>query len=116
MQWKKASPRKDQRGGRFPYRPIPPNGLQCSMEIRGEIKEKSIRGGVARLVGQVVKTLVRIGMIVILARLLDPSDFGLVAMVTVVTVFLEIFATGGLSVAAVERPNISDAELSTLFW
>ena len=85
------------------------------METGGEIKGKSIRGSVARLVAQVVRSLVRIGMIVILARLLDPSDFGLVAMVTIVTVFLEIFATGGLSAAAVQRPNISDAELSSFF-
>ena len=107
-------PRRNQPGGRFPYR-YPRTGFQCSMET-GDLKEKSIRGGVARLVGQVVKTLVRIGMIVILARLLDPSDFGMVAMVTVVTGFLEIFGNGGLSAAAIQRPNISDAELSTLFW
>ena len=61
MQWR-TSPRRNRRGGRFPYRPIPPNGLQCSIENGGEVKEKSIRGGVIRLVGQVVRTLVRIGM------------------------------------------------------
>ncbi len=81
-----------------------------------DLKEKTIRGGVARLVGQVVRSIVRLGTIVVLARLLDPTDFGLVAMVTVVTGVFEIFATGGLSAAAVQRQEISEAQLSTLFW
>jgi PST family polysaccharide transporter len=81
-----------------------------------DLKEKTIRGGAARLIGQAIKSLVRIGMLVILARLLEPSDFGLVAMVTVVTGVFEIFATGGLAAAAVQKPEISNAELSTLFW
>ena len=58
----------------------------------------------------------RLGALIILARLLDPSDFGLVAMVTVVTGVLEVFATGGLSAATVQRAEVSDAQISTLFW
>jgi O-antigen/teichoic acid export membrane protein len=81
-----------------------------------DIKEKTIRGGAARLIGQVLKSLLRLVTIIVLARLLDPSDFGIVAMVTVVTGVFEIFATGGLSAAAVQKPEISDAEISTLFW
>ena len=81
-----------------------------------DIKEKTIRGGAARLIGQALKSLLRLGTIIVLARLLDPSDFGIVAMVTVVTGVFEVFATGGLSAAAVQKPEISDAEISTLFW
>ena len=81
-----------------------------------DLKEKTIRGGAARLIGQALKSLLRLGTIIVLARLLDPSDFGIVAMVTVVTGVFEIFATGGLSAAAVQKPEISDAEISTLFW
>ena len=51
-----------------------------------------------------------------LARLLDPSDFGLVAMVTAVTGVFEVFATGGLSAATVQRAEVSHAQVSTLFW
>jgi PST family polysaccharide transporter len=38
---------------------------------------------------------------IVLARLLDPKDFGLVAMVTVVTGIYGMFTTGGLSSATV---------------
>lgn len=81
-----------------------------------DIKEKTIRGGAARLIGQALKSLLRLGTIIVLVRLLDPVDFGIVAMVTVVTGVFEIFATGGLSAATVQKAEISNAEISTLFW
>ena len=37
-------------------------------------------------------------------------------MVTVVTGVFEVFATGGLSTATVQRAEVSDAQISTLFW
>ena len=60
--------------------------------------------------------MLRLGTIIVLVRLLDPVDFGIVAMVTVVTGVFEIFATGGLSAATVQKAEISNAEISTLFW
>jgi O-antigen/teichoic acid export membrane protein len=80
------------------------------------LKEKTIRGGTARLSGQAGRSLIRLGSIIILARLLDPSEFGLVAMVTVLTGVFEIFSTGGLSQATVQRQEISNEQISTLFW
>jgi O-antigen/teichoic acid export membrane protein len=52
----------------------------------------------------------------ILARLLDPADFGLVAMATVVTGTYGLFATAGLSSAIVQQATITDEQISTLFW
>lgn len=81
-----------------------------------DLKERTIRGGAARLVGQAARALVRLVSLIALAHLLDPSDFGLVAMVTVITGAFEIFANGGLSAATVQRAEISDEQVSTLFW
>lgn len=80
------------------------------------LKEKTIRAGTARLVGQLSRSLIRLASIVVLARLLEPSDFGLVAMVTVLTGVFDIFTTGGLSAATVQRAEITDEQISTLFW
>src|SRR5262249_42621613 len=52
----------------------------------------------------------------ILARLLTPQDFGLVAMVTTITGFLRIFNDAGLSTATVQRERITHAQVSNLFW
>jgi PST family polysaccharide transporter len=51
-----------------------------------------------------------------LARLLDPTDFGLVGMVTAVTGALNLFPDFGLSTATIQRTSVSSEELSTLFW
>jgi PST family polysaccharide transporter len=52
----------------------------------------------------------------ILARLLSPRDFGLVAMATAITGFLVYFQDFGLSTAAVQSPSITREQTSMLFW
>ncbi len=55
-----------------------------------DLKERTIRGGAARLASQVATLVVRTGAMVVLARLLDPKDFGLVGMVTAFTGVLSL--------------------------
>jgi O-antigen/teichoic acid export membrane protein len=54
--------------------------------------------------------------LIVLARLLEPTDFGLVGMVTAITGFLSLFREFGLSLAAVQRSEITEEQTSTLFW
>ncbi len=86
------------------------------MTARQGLREKVIRGGAAKLAGQALGTLLRVVSLVVLARLLDPADFGLVAMVTVITGIFDILVTGGLSAATVQRVDVTDDQISTLFW
>ena len=53
---------------------------------------------------------------VVLARLLTPTDFGLVAMVTAITGLGQAFADLGLSEATIQHPEISHKQVSNLFW
>jgi len=53
---------------------------------------------------------------VMLARLLTPSDFGLVAMVTAITGLGQAFVDFGLSEATIQRQEITHEQVSTLFW
>lgn len=52
----------------------------------------------------------------ILARLLSPQDYGLIGMVTPVTGFLRIFREAGLHTATVQREQITQELISTVFW
>jgi len=52
----------------------------------------------------------------VLARLLNPKDFGLVGMVTAFTGFLSLFRDFGLSSAAIQRASVTEEQVSTLFW
>lgn len=53
---------------------------------------------------------------VILARLLTPSEYGLVGMAMVVVAFARTFMEAGLSMATVQKDKISHEQVSTLFW
>ncbi len=81
-----------------------------------DLKERAVRGGLAKLCGQVTNTVLRLGFMVVLARLLDPHDFGIVAMVTVITGIYGVFSSAGLGAGTVQIATITDEQLSTLFW
>jgi len=81
-----------------------------------DLKEKTIRGGSVRLCSQVATLVLRVGSLALLARLLDPPDFGLVGMVTAFTGVLNLFRDFGLSAAAIQRAVVTEQETSTLFW
>jgi O-antigen/teichoic acid export membrane protein len=81
-----------------------------------DIKEKILRGGLAKLGAQAASLSLRLGSLAVLARLLDPKDFGLVGMVTAFTGILTLFRDFGLSAAAVQRVKVTKEQASTLFW
>src|SRR5437773_409919 len=81
-----------------------------------DLKEKTIRGGSARVAALATNFLLRVVSLAILARLLDPKDFGLLGMVTAFTGVLSLFRDFGLSAAAIQRAEITEEQSSTLFW
>ena len=84
--------------------------------VSGDLKRKSVLGALATGAGGGLDLVLRLGSTLILARLLVPEYFGLVAMVTAVTRIAERFATLGLSTATVQAPKITDGQCSNLFW
>ena len=81
-----------------------------------DLKKKTIRGGYARLCSQAAYLLLRLGSLALLARLLDPTDFGLLGMVTAFTGVLNVFRDFGLSTATIQRATVTEQQTSTLFW
>lgn len=81
-----------------------------------DLKQRTVRGGFARLCAQAATFLLRLGSLMVLARLLGPKDFGLIGMVTAFTGVLSLFRDFGLSAAAVQRATVTDEQISTLFW
>ena len=87
-------------GGR-PGRRIRTAAIQGMMWLAGE-----------RIGGQMVDQV----FTVILARLLLPRDFGLLAMAAIFTALLRVFASIGLGSAIIHRATIDDEYLDTAFW
>lgn len=75
--------------------------MDCRELGMKDLKQRAIRSGVAKLGGEAFGFLLRMLSVVTMARLLDPRDFGLVAMVTAVTGVYALFTSAGLSVATI---------------
>lgn len=85
-------------------------------DIRANLKRKSVRGAAFMASGNAADILVRLLSIAVLARLLSPEDFGLMAMVTALTGIVDGFRDFGLSAATVQRPDITHRQVTNLFW
>jgi len=81
-----------------------------------DLKARTIRGGAARICALAASSLIRVASMMILARLLEPRDFGLIGMATAFTGVLFLFRDFGLSTATVQRATVTDEQTSTLFW
>ncbi len=82
----------------------------------GDIGRRAASGGAIAVSAQIVKLLVQFGTLAVMARLLLPADFGLVAMATTVTLFVGLFTDFGLSAATVQRAEIDHGTVSALFY
>lgn len=72
--------------------------------------------GAYMIFGQIIKITLQLTGTAVLARILAPSDFGLLALATPITIFFTSFANIGLNDAAVQSQSITRKELSTIFW
>lgn len=81
-----------------------------------DLKRKVIHGGLAKGVSQVALMVLRMGYLMAMARMLGPHEFGLVGMVAAFTGVLNLFRDFGLSAATVQRQEVTEEQISTLFW
>ena len=93
-----------------------PDDLLRVKEPGRGLKQTAARGGAITAGSQVVTFVLNLGSTAVLARLLTPGDFGLIAMVTAVTGFVGLFKDMGLSAAVVQRAEVTHRQVSTLFW
>jgi len=80
------------------------------------IANAAARGGAVTLGGQLLRFGVQAVGIVVLARLIEPADFGVFAMVVAVVGIATVIGDFGLSMAAVQSRTITHQQRSNLFW
>lgn len=81
-----------------------------------EFRQKTLTGITWSLGSQLGRQGVVFVVGVILARLLSPREFGLVAMVTIIIGFATIFSELGFGGALVQKDNVDELHLSSVFW
>jgi len=82
------------------------------VSLAGEAGKGLAWTGAAKSFAQILGAVVTL----VLARLLTPADFGLIAMVAVVTGFLTVLGDFGFSAALIQRKELEERHRSSVFW
>lgn len=87
-----------------------PLGSESTLSVRAR------RGVAWAASGELARQLNRLVIGIILARVLVPADFGLVAMALFVVDFIAVLAASGLTQAVIQREEVSPADWSSIYW
>lgn len=77
--------------------------------------QRAIFGSLQMMAAQAVKFVAQMASVIILARLVAPEEFGLIAFMTSIFVFINLFSEFGLPFAIVQRQEINNIDLNTIF-
>jgi O-antigen/teichoic acid export membrane protein len=84
--------------------------------LRANLGKRAVSGGILTTISQAVRFGLYMALTIILARLLSPQDFGLVAMALALMTVLHMFRDAGLSTATIQQEKITHSQVSNLFW
>lgn len=91
-------------------------GLFRGRQKKVTLKQKTFSAVRWTAVAAVARAVLQVGQMAVLARLLSPKDYGLMAVVGVVLSFAAVFADLGVNNAYVQRQGVTQEQRSSLFW
>ena len=83
---------------------------------RTQLKEQAVTGVLWSSGASIAQQILNFAVTVVLARLLLPSEFGLVATIAIFTGFVSLFVDFGLSAALIQREQLTERHRSSAFW
>jgi O-antigen/teichoic acid export membrane protein len=84
--------------------------------LQSDLGGRTARGGAITVASHSLRFVITIAATSVMARLLKPSDYGLIGMVAFFTNFVAMFKDLGLSIATIQKAEINFKQVSTLFW
>ena len=84
--------------------------------LQANLNQRSLQSGLIAVAAQPIKLVIGIGGTMVLARLLVPADFGLLAMVQPVLSIVDSLSNLGLETATVQRQEFNPEQASAIFW
>lgn len=79
-------------------------------------KSAALNGGKWITIATVISTVFQFGQVTVLARLLSPAEFGLVALSNLILTFFQLFTNLGFSGSIIYKQESDRTVLSTLYW
>ena len=89
-------------------KPFQSDGTFHPIATGNELRRSAVRGAGAAIAGSAGNFALQIGSVVILARLLVPSDFGIVTMVTTFSLLLRSFGLAGFTEFIMQREELTE--------
>lgn len=86
------------------------------MEDSSNIKQKTQRGMLWNMLERVGVYAIQFSVTIYIARILDPHDFGLIAMLALFTQLSTIFIDSGFSRALIQKKDRTETDFSTIFF
>jgi len=80
------------------------------------LKQKVISGVKWTTLAAIIIGVLQLSQLFILARLLSPSEFGIIAIIMVIVGFSQIFMDMGISNGIIHKQDVTHKQLSTLYW
>jgi len=81
-----------------------------------KFRDKIIRGGIALTISNIYSQLLSLVVNIVLALLLIPEAFGIIALATTFIGMVSIFTTIGFGSSILYNSEINETKLSTIFW
>lgn len=86
------------------------------MSESGSLQHKTISALFYSFGGFLANSGVQFGIMIILARLVSPAEFGILGMVTIFTAISQIFIDSGMTQALIREKNVTQEDYSTVFY
>lgn len=86
------------------------------MSEKNDIKQKTISGLFWRFAERCGAQGVSFIVSIVLARLLAPNDYGLIAMITVFITISQVFVDSGMGNALIQKKNADNLDFSSVFY
>lgn len=67
-------------------------------------------------IGQFIRQVLQFGVMILLARILSPREFGLMGMIMVFVYFVQLFNEVGFGPSIIQKMDLKEEHLSSVFW
>lgn len=84
-------------------------------EADGALTRRTFGGLQWTYLQTIVSSILQLVVAAVLARLLDPADFGLVALATLTLRFVNYLARGGITQAVIQKPDLTEEDVRAGF-
>ena len=91
-------------------------GFECPGGVDMSVKTQAARGIKWQAIELLSRQLISFGIFWAMARLLEPTDFGLAGLVMVYLSFTSLFLDQGIGISLVQRKDLDVDHINAAFW